>query len=503
MEYFKKLQCYKPKTGIIDAPISIEEIALLQDSVDKNILGRVKFINRSLQEIIAIFIDIEARNIAGEIIPVEKERFIYQDMQIEPGELYGNKIPIHLPEDTRIFKVKLEKVVLANGDIWNYSSELECERIPQREIDIPEEIVDRIQNELMPHFEHMEYIHYYYEAGESFWECTCGKVNGINNEKCTFCGNKKQSQEEYLSQEKLVPLIVRKKQEKQVEDEKLAREAAEKERLREEEIQKEYERKRRIWAQHDKEREEERKEEEKKEKKRKKIRNTILFIVLILAAALIILFIRQIRQNRINAYRKGEDAYAAGEYELAIEQFTKASEYSDAKQKLNEVMDLLTKQDKEKWKIYFDVDSLLTKEEMNGLIDVLCYLGKSEEYVINNAEFMQNAVKVDEYDYTSKYSLKDDWDFAITYVELKFDELDKNHCLETISFYGDSDYLDTDDIDHMLNQEYDSTGLYEYVWNMPESNELLSGVSFDNGGYISVDTGDGTSGYCKYRLSFY
>lgn len=48
MEYFKKLQCYKPKTGIIDAPISIEEIALLQDSVDKNILGRVKFINRSL-----------------------------------------------------------------------------------------------------------------------------------------------------------------------------------------------------------------------------------------------------------------------------------------------------------------------------------------------------------------------------------------------------------------------------------------------------------------------
>ena len=31
MEYFKKLQCYKPKTGIIDAPISLEEIALLQD----------------------------------------------------------------------------------------------------------------------------------------------------------------------------------------------------------------------------------------------------------------------------------------------------------------------------------------------------------------------------------------------------------------------------------------------------------------------------------------
>ena len=505
MEYFKKLQCYKPKTGIIDAPISIEEIALLQNSVDKNIFGRVKFINRSLQEIIAIFIDIEARNIADEIIPVEKERFIYQDMQIDPGELYGNKIPIHLPEDTRIFKVRLEKVVFANGDIWNCSSELECECIPQQEIDIPEEIVDRIQNELMPHFEHMEYIHYYYEAGENFWECTCGKVNDINNEKCTFCGNKKQSQEEYLSQEKLVPLIVRKKQEKQVENEEIARETAEKERLREEEIQKEYERKRKIWAQHDKEREEERKEEEKKEKKRKKIKKIILFIVLIFVVALIILFIQQIRQNRIDAYKKGEDAYAAGEYELAIEQFTKASEYSDAKQKINEVLDLLTKQDKKEWENYLDTGAFFTQDELDGLINVLCYLGKSEEYVKDNAEFMHNAVEIhaDEQDYVCKYNIEHDWNFGIAYVELDFDKFDTNHCLKNISFYGDSPDLYEEDIEELLNQKFDETSFQHYTWDMPESNKLLSGVSFWRGGYVSVDTGEDTSSYCEYSLSFY
>ena len=473
--------------------------------MDKNIFGRVKFINRSLQEIIAVFIDIEARNIADEIIPVEKERFIYQDMQIEPGELYGNKIPIHLPEDTRIFKVKLEKVVFANGDIWNCSSELECECIPQQEIDIPEEIVDRIENELMPHFEHMECIHYYYEAGENFWECTCGKVNGINNEKCTFCGNKKQSQEEYLSQEKLVPLIVRKKQEKQAEDEEIAREAAAKERLRKEEIQKEYERKREIWVQQDKEREEKRKEEEKKEKKRKKIKKVILFIVIIFAVVLIILFIRQIKQNRIEAYKKGEDAYAAGKYELAIEQFTKAEKYRDSKQKLNEAMVMLTEQDKREWENYLDTGVFFTQDERDGLINVLCYLGKSEEFVKDNAEFMHNAVEIDtdEREYMCEYSVENDWNFKLAYVELDFDKFDANHCLKTISFYGDSTELYEENIEKILNQTVDESSFQHYTWNMPESNKLLSGVSFWRGGYISVDTGDDTSSYCEYRLTFY
>ena len=36
MEYFNKIQCYRPSIGIVDAPVSIDEIALLQDSVDKN-----------------------------------------------------------------------------------------------------------------------------------------------------------------------------------------------------------------------------------------------------------------------------------------------------------------------------------------------------------------------------------------------------------------------------------------------------------------------------------
>ena len=117
MEYFNKIQCYRPSIGIVDAPVSIDEIALLQDSVDKNMLGRIKFINYSKGTIVAIFVRLRAANIAGEAVTLEKERFIYQDMKISSGELYGNRIPISLPADARYFSAQLEKVVFDDGEV--------------------------------------------------------------------------------------------------------------------------------------------------------------------------------------------------------------------------------------------------------------------------------------------------------------------------------------------------------------------------------------------------
>lgn len=76
MEYFKKIQCYTSINRVVDSPVRIEEIALLQDSIDKNILGRIQFINQSNKNIIAIFVKQEASNIAGEIIELEKNIYI-------------------------------------------------------------------------------------------------------------------------------------------------------------------------------------------------------------------------------------------------------------------------------------------------------------------------------------------------------------------------------------------------------------------------------------------
>lgn len=328
MEYFKKLQCYKPKKAIIDSPISIEEVALLQNSVDKDILGRIKFINRSQQSIIAIFIHLSASNIAGEPVPIEKERYIYQDMKIDSGELYGNKIPLHLPDDTRLLTVKLEKIVFENGEIWDASTGIECEYISQEEIDIPVYIIEKVQEELSLHFSHIEYIHYFYEEGQNFWECTCGKINSVLGDKCSFCGNSRQSQKEYLVQDKLIPLIAKKKHE--VEDEKI-RQEEEKKRLRKEEEQREYERKQKEWVK----REAEEQELAKQAKKRKKRYIFIGLLIILITCVSFGGYYLYKEYTKQKIYAKAETYFQSGEYEQAIDNWKRIENFKDSKDKIS------------------------------------------------------------------------------------------------------------------------------------------------------------------------
>ena len=178
MEYFNKIQCYRPSIEIVDAPVSIDEIALLQDSVDKNMLGRIKFINYSKGTIVAIFVRLRAANIAGEAVTLEKERFIYQDMKISSGELYGNRIPISLPADARYFSVQLEKVVFDDGEIWDTTNGVTC-KISQKQIQVPEEVVGKVKKELEKYFNNVNYVRYFYEEGQDFWGCSLSSVDSL------------------------------------------------------------------------------------------------------------------------------------------------------------------------------------------------------------------------------------------------------------------------------------------------------------------------------------
>lgn len=273
MEYFNKIQCYRPSIGIVDAPVSIDEIALLQDSVDKNMLGRIKFINYSKGTIVAIFVRLCAANIAGESISLDKERFIYQDMKISSGELYGNRIPISLPEDTRYFSVQLEKVVFDNGEIWDSANETTC-KISQKQIQVPDQIIDRVKKELEKHLNNVEYVRYFYEKGQNFWECSCGRINSSDNEVCPFCNNSNVSQKKHLTQEEVSKIINEKEKELQQEQEKMLH------------AKRDYEEKMARQEQEEKDRlerlhQEKLREEEVKRKKKKKI------IIIVIVGAII------------------------------------------------------------------------------------------------------------------------------------------------------------------------------------------------------------------------
>lgn len=292
MEYFNKIQCYRPSIGIVDAPVSIDEIALLQDSVDKNMLGRIKFINYSKGTIVAIFVRLRAANIAGEAVTLEKERFIYQDMKISSGELYGNRIPISLPADARYFSVQLEKVVFDDGEIWDATNGVTC-KISQKQIQVPEEVVGKVKKELEKYFNNVNYVRYFYEEGQDFWGCTCGRINRADNEICPFCNNSRRSQISYLIPEKMDILIAKKEQELQKEKEEIyrAKQAEEEAMYR---AKREYEEKKARQEQEERDRSFQIQQEQLREEAERKKKKTTMIVtsVVVIIVILLVMFIK-------------------------------------------------------------------------------------------------------------------------------------------------------------------------------------------------------------------
>ncbi len=201
MEYFKKLSVNTPHQTIIDCPVRIQEIAIIQDTVKKDILGRIIFANQSKENIIAVFFDLSTKDISGEPISLNESCFIYQDMIVAPGELYGNKIAINLPDNARFFSATINKIVFENGDVWKASDAQTCPEFTLEQIDIPQENYERIRRDLTKVIPDVDYINYYYQENESAWLCSCGKINPLDSTTCSFCGCEKSSQEAYLTKE--------------------------------------------------------------------------------------------------------------------------------------------------------------------------------------------------------------------------------------------------------------------------------------------------------------
>lgn len=489
MEYFKKIQCYKPSIGIIDAPINIEEVALLQDSVDKNMLGRIKFINYSKESIIAIFVQLHVANIAGEPIALDKERFIYQDMKISPGELYGNRIPISLPADARYFSVQLEKVVYDDGKVWDALNKSTC-KLSQKEIKVPEDITEKIRQELEIHVSNLEYVHYFYEESDGFWECTCGKANSNVNRICTFCGNSRSSQRQYLTESKISELIAEKN--KEIEEEKRKKILVEAERKRQKENEKRKQEE--EWEKHQQEiREQEIILEQKRKKKNKKLLIGSAGIVL----CAILCCICALWYTKEKKYQQGIQLEAEGEYAQAEQIFLSTKSYKDSTERLNK----LYEKQEETWKTQVVEDKTRLKERFSHydnedwsddatetFAEVLCYMGKSLQFIQNNSKLelikSEDARDSEEYGYGfGEYVVEFDYEIFGSYfdsAELHFDE---NNILCGVRFYGWWEFFYAGDVEELLGQESESEEKGDddyYNWNIKDE-PLFSKVTFSWG----------------------
>ena len=76
-------------------------------------------------------------------------------------------------------------------------------KISQKQIQVPEEVVGKVKKELEKYFNNVNYVRYFYEEGQDFWGCTCGRINRADNEICHFFAtNSRRSQISYLIPEK-------------------------------------------------------------------------------------------------------------------------------------------------------------------------------------------------------------------------------------------------------------------------------------------------------------
>ena len=222
MQYFKTLQNDKPKTGFLDAPVRMEEISILKEPYAKSVFGRIRFKSQTDKPIIAVIVRIYAKNIAKEELPLDEPRFIYQDMNISPGEEFGEEIPLPLPANSRSLQAILEKVVFDDETVWDSTGAEEVKLLPQKKIEIPEEYLRKFQKRISGKFSSLKDIDLYYAEGDSFWQCTCGNALSDPVETCPSCGNDRQPQKTFLSEEGLADTI--KEIENELEEEKVQQE---------------------------------------------------------------------------------------------------------------------------------------------------------------------------------------------------------------------------------------------------------------------------------------
>lgn len=187
MKYFETLFKVNPLKVELDAPLVLQETAIIKDTVDDKILLRNIFVNVANQDIVAIAIKGTLKDIFGENVKYNGQdefTYVYQDIICEPNTIFGNKISIDLPRDARKIEVVIEKVVLLDGTVWKSNPENIVTIQRQHEIEASDEFINSYDtNSILPIF--------YYVENDSCWQCTCGQVNKVSDEYCKHCSREK------------------------------------------------------------------------------------------------------------------------------------------------------------------------------------------------------------------------------------------------------------------------------------------------------------------------
>ncbi|WP_313119253.1 hypothetical protein [Proteiniclasticum ruminis] len=210
-------------------PIDIDKAALVLDTTENVVLLQLKLINIGSKVISSVFLKVLLKDAANDFIqnsqPIEHT---YNDLNMLPGDKYGEKAPIRLLREVRNVDVEVSKIVYEDGEIWKSENE-KTEQIPKlTKLDIlGNERISFLKSTLdLNSYDHTN-LRYIPVIQNSSWICTCGRFNYNTNLVCKRCNISKewiQSNFEEDNLDKNYNIFVKQMKEKAILEEKIDQE---------------------------------------------------------------------------------------------------------------------------------------------------------------------------------------------------------------------------------------------------------------------------------------
>ncbi len=219
-ERFKRLYKLASEFVCTDAPVTIEDGALLQDTVTGKLLVQLKLKNISDKNIKAVKVGLKTFDIEGlELAGIES--FSYLDLNIMPNNSFGSKNPIMINDvTTRSYKPYVTTVVFNDDTVWNSSADEWFQYRERKEL--KEELDSNLRQEYISELSsgYNGNVFMYVPVKEKgYYRCACGILNKIDNEKCASCKTEKTKIFEKYNIEQLTEAFNKKEAARKVKEE--------------------------------------------------------------------------------------------------------------------------------------------------------------------------------------------------------------------------------------------------------------------------------------------
>ena len=167
------------------APVIISAGALLKDNQTGKVLAQLKIKNITANRLKAAKVKIVPFDTVGDRL-VEETEYQYLDLDVKRDDMFGQKMPIYLPDNTtRSIEVSVTSVVFSDNSIWNIEAD---NWTPLRLPRLLNKVYENSEMVKQYKIEYGKLCNFELTEDRDIWICSCGSVNKTNEDKCHKCG---------------------------------------------------------------------------------------------------------------------------------------------------------------------------------------------------------------------------------------------------------------------------------------------------------------------------